>query len=327
MKSLSTINERGAARLPEVLRGPLSIPVVGAPMLIVSSVELVIAQCVAGVIGSFPVRNARPMELLDETLGHIGRELSDHNAENPSRPAAPFAVNLVVNRTNVRLKHDLELIVKHRVPIVITSLGAREDVNEAVHSYGGVVLHDVIDNRYALKAIEKGADGLIAVAAGAGGHAGRQSPIALCHEIRSWFDGPLLLSGAIASGSGILAAEAMGADMAYIGSAFIATHEANAQDRYKQMLVESSAQDIVNTDYFSGMPANFLSGSIAAAGLDPLRPDAAETDAHERPKPWSDIWGGGQGVGAINKVTSVDSLVGRLAEEYVSARTRLGVPG
>jgi nitronate monooxygenase len=284
---------------------------------------LVIAQCRAGVVGSFPALNARPEELLESWLQRINDELAAHDRTHPEQPAAPFAVNQIVHKSNDRLEHDLAMCVKYRVPIVITSLGARTDVNDAVHSYGGIVLHDIINNKFARKAIEKGADGLIAVAAGAGGHAGRLSPIALIQEIRQWFGGPLLLSGAIASGRGILAAQAMGADLAYIGSAFIATHEANAPEAYKQTVVDSHAEDIVYTNLFTGVHGNYLKRSIVNAGLDP---DALpESDPSKmsfgsgRTKAWRDIWGAGQGVGAVDQVVSAGELIERLAREYRDA--------
>lgn len=299
-------------------------------MFIVSSLELVIAQCKAGVIGSFPALNARPEEALDEWLCRIREELTAYDKEHPDCPSAPFAVNLIVHRSNVRLEHDLALCVKHKVPIVITSLGAREDVNQAIHAYGGIVLHDVINNKFARKAIEKGADGLIAVAAGAGGHTGAQSPFALIHEIREWFDGPLLLSGAIANGNAILAAQAAGADLAYIGSAFIATEEANAQPAYKQMVVESDASQITLTNFITGVHGNYLRASLINGGLDPDNMPVADPSKMDfsagssRPKAWKDIWGAGQGIGAVKQVIPAAELVARLQSEYRAARQRLG---
>jgi len=315
--------------MPSILRDRLALPVVGAPMFMVSVPELVIAQCKAGVVGSFPALNARPAEALEEWLTRIRRELDAHDALFPERPAAPFAVNLIVHKTNVRLEHDLELCVKHRVPIVITSLGAREEVNRAIHAYGGIVLHDVIHNGFALKAIAKGADGLIAVAAGAGGHAGTISPFALIEEIREWWGGTLVLSGAIATGRGVLAARALGADLAYVGSAFIATLESNAPPAYKQMIVQSSAADIVYTSYFSGVHGNYLKPSILRAGLDPnALPDSDAgkmnfTSGSSKPKAWRDIWGAGQGIGAVKAVMSAAELVARLLREYDVARRGL----
>ncbi|MBU3076319.1 NAD(P)H-dependent flavin oxidoreductase [Sphingomonas quercus] len=315
--------------LPAVLAGRLRLPVIAAPMFIVSVPELVIAQCKAGIVGAFPALNARPAALLDEWLHRIREELAAWDRDHPERPAAPFAVNQIVHRSNARLDEDVETCRRHRVPIVITSLGAREDLNAAVHGWGGITLHDVIDDRYARKAIDKGADGLIAVAAGAGGHAGRQSPFALVQEIRSWFAGPLALSGAIATGGAILAAEAMGADLAYIGSPFIATDEANAVAAYKQAIVDGRAEDIVYSSYFTGVHGNYLRGSILAAGLDPddlprdqdIRMDFAR--AHEA-KAWRDIWGAGQGIGAVDAIVPAGERVARLAAEYDAARARLG---
>jgi nitronate monooxygenase len=316
--------------LPEILTQPLALPVVASPMFIASGPELVIAQCQAGIVGSFPALNARPASELKTWLNRIDSELTAFKAANPDRPVAPFAVNQIVHRSNDRLEADMEVCVAHRVPIVITSLGARSDINDAVHSYGGIVLHDVINNEFAHKAIDKGADGLIAVAAGAGGHAGTQSPFALVREIRSWFDGPLLLSGAIAHGSSILAAQAAGADFAYVGSAFLATHEANNEPAYKRMIADSRASDIVYSNLFTGIHGNYLRGSIAAAGLDP--DDLAVSDPSAMnfgsggasdAKAWKDIWGAGQGVGAVRDVLSVDELVHQLATEYEQARARL----
>lgn len=317
--------------LPDVLRQGLRIPVVASPLFIISHPALTLAQCKAGVIGAFPALNARPESQLDEWLAMMTEDLATYNAANPDRPAAPFAVNQIVHTSNRRLEHDLTMCVKYKVPIVISSLGAVPEVNAAVHSYGGIVLHDVINNRHAKSAIRKGADGLIAVATGAGGHAGTLSPFALVQEIREWFDGPLLLAGSIATGGGILAAQAMGADMAYIGSPFIATYEARAVDGYKQMIVESSASDIVYSNYFTGIHGNYLKGSVTAMGLDPdALPSADPTKmdfdaAVSGPKAWKDIWGAGQGVGAVKSVTSVADLVGRLEREYADARTRLAL--
>ncbi len=316
--------------LPAQLKNRLSLPVVCSPLFIISNPDLVIAQCKAGVVGSFPALNARPAPKLEEWLDRITTELAEHDAKHPDRPSAPFAVNQIVHKSNDRLDHDLELCVRYKVPIVITSLGARAEVNEAVHSYGGIVLHDVINNAFARKAIEKGADGLVAVATGAGGHAGTLSPFALLHEIREWFDGPLLLSGAIASGDAILAAQAAGADLAYIGSAFIATQEANAQDAYKQMIVDSTANDIVYSNLFTGVHGNYLRGSIERAGLDPAalpQSDPSKMNfGSTSVKAWKDIWGAGQGVGAIKRVVPAADLVRRFAEEYALARRRLGLP-
>jgi nitronate monooxygenase len=313
--------------LPEILKRDLRIPVVASPMFIVSHPPLVLAQCLAGIVGSFPALNARPQELLDDWLSEITETIASHNAANPSRRAAPFAVNQIVHKSNERLEHDLAMCVKHKVPIVITSLGAVPEVNAAVHSYGGIVLHDIIHDRHARKAIEKGADGLIAVAAGAGGHAGTLSPFALVQEIRQWFDGPLLLSGAIANGGAILAAQAMGADLAYIGTPFIATTEARATDAYKQMIVDSRAADVVYSNLFTGVHGNYLKGSIVAAGLDP--DNLAQSDpskmsfAGNLTKAWRDIWGSGQGIGAVDAVVPAAELVDRLAREYEAARRRL----
>jgi nitronate monooxygenase len=316
--------------LPAILEG-LALPMICSPLFIISNPDLVIAQCKAGVVGSFPALNARPDPALDEWLDRITTELGEYNAKHPERPAAPFAVNQIVHKSNDRLERDLELCAKYKVPITITSLGAREDVNQSVHSYGGIVLHDIIDNFFAKKAIAKGADGLIAVASGAGGHAGRLSPFALLHEIREWFDGPLILSGAIANGNAILAAQAAGADLAYIGSAFIATAEANADELYKQMIVESSASDIVYSNLFTGVHGNYLRQSIVNAGLDPNA--LPESDASKmnfgsgggsKAKAWRDIWGAGQGVGAIKRVVPAAELVAR-TDEYQAARHRLGL--
>ncbi|MFD1330011.1 NAD(P)H-dependent flavin oxidoreductase [Mycoplana ramosa] len=315
--------------LPAILRDNLRLPVVGSPLFIISHPALTLAQCKAGVIGAFPALNARPESQLDEWLAEITEGLRDHDAKHPGRRAAPFAVNQIVHKSNKRLEHDLTLCVKYKVPIVISSLGAMPEVNEAIHSYGGLVLHDVINNRHASSAIRKGADGLIAVAAGAGGHAGTLSPFALVQEIRQWFDGPLLLSGAIATGAAILAAQAMGADMAYIGSPFIATTEARASDAYKQAIVEGNAADIVYSNFFTGIHGNYLRASIRAAGLDPDKLPEADPSKMDFEKSesgarvWKDIWGCGQGIGAVSGVTSTEALVARLEGEYRAARARL----
>ncbi|WP_099867249.1 NAD(P)H-dependent flavin oxidoreductase [Pararhizobium haloflavum] len=315
--------------LPDILKLGLRLPAVAAPLFIVSHPPLVKAQCKAGVIGSFPALNARPEAQLDEWLAEITEELADYDAKHPGRPSAPFAVNQIVHRSNQRLEHDLQMCVKYKVPVVISSLGAVPEVNDAIHSYGGIVLHDIINNRHAHSAINKGADGLIAVAAGAGGHAGPLSPFALIQEIREWFDGPLLLSGAIATGGAILAAEAMGADMAYIGSPFIATPEARAINEYKQMIVEGTAKDIVYSNYFTGIPGNYLKPSIARAGMDPDALPQADPSkmnfngSDSRAKAWKDIWGSGQGIGAVKDVAPVADLVDRLEREYRAARDRL----
>ena len=313
--------------LPAVLKDNLRIPVVASPMFIISHPPLVLAQCKAGIVGSFPALNARPVAQLDEWLTQIKEDLAAHDAANPQRKAAPFAVNQIVHKSNARLEEDLALCVKHKVPIVITSLGAVPEVNQAVHSYGGIVLHDIIHDRHARKAIEKGADGLIAVAAGAGGHAGTLSPFALVQEIRQWFDGPLLLSGAIANGGAILAAQAMGADLAYIGSPFIATKEARADESYKQMIVDSKAADIVYSNLFTGVHGNYLKGSIAAAGMDPDNlpvSDPSKMDfGGDSTKAWKHIWGCGQGIGAVDAVVGAGELVDRLAGEYEAAKRKL----
>jgi nitronate monooxygenase len=315
--------------LPEVLKS-VPFPVIASPMFIVSTPKLVIAQCKAGVLGSMPGLNARPASQLDEWLAEITETLDAHNRAHPDQPAAPFAINQIVHKSNDRLEHDLEMCVKYKVPVIITSLGAREDVNQAVHAYGGVLLHDVTTNRYARKAIEKGADGLIAVAAGAGGHAGTTSPFALVQEIREWFDGPLALSGSIATGRSILAARAMGADFAYIGSAFIATEEARAADAYKQMIVDSSSADILYSSKFTGVPGNYLRPSIVAAGLDPDSlgqgdPSQMSFGSKEASgsKAWKDIWGCGQGIGSIKQVVPTAELVARLKAEYAAAKAEI----
>jgi len=316
--------------LPPALNNTLRLPVVGAPLFIISNPDLVIAQCKAGVVGSFPALNARPEPVLEEWLQRITSELSAHDEANPDKPSAPFAVNQIVHGSNTRLKHDMDLCVKYEVPIVITSLGAKDWVNEMVHSYGGIVLHDIINNRFAKKAIEKGADGLIAVAAGAGGHAGTTSPMALIQEIREWFDGPLLLSGAIATGDAVLAAQAMGADLAYIGSAFIATAEANAEEAYKQAIVDYSADDIVYSSLFTGVHGNYLKPSIAAAGLDPNNlpeGDVSQMDfgsgGNTDAKAWKNIWGCGQGIGAVKTLGTTADYVDRLTTEYHNAKARI----
>jgi len=311
----------------EAIKARLRIPVIGAPLFIVSNPDLVIAQCTSGVIGSFPALNARPPEMLEQWLIRIRDELSAWDKAHPERPSAPYAVNQIVHKSNDRLEHDLAMCVKYRVPLVITSLGARPELNQAIHSYGGLVMHDVIDQFFARKAVEKGADGLILVASGAGGHAGRQSPFALMSETRQWFDGPVALSGAIASGAGVLAAEAMGADFAYIGSGFIATREAQASEDYKQAIVEGTAKDIVYTNLFTGVHGNYLRASIERTGLDPdhlPESDPSKMNFHsggnmER-KAWKDIWGCGQGIGAIREVVSTAAFVDRLASEYFQAR-------
>ncbi|WP_421546601.1 NAD(P)H-dependent flavin oxidoreductase [Pseudomonas sp. QD4] len=315
--------------LPEVLSRRLRLPLVAAPLFIISTPELVIAQCKAGIVGSFPALNARPAAQLEQWIERITRELAEHDRLHPERPSAPFAVNQIVHRSNERLEQDMAVCVRHKVPIIITSLGARPEINQAVHSYGGIVLHDVINNKFAHKAIDKGADGLIAVAAGAGGHAGTLSPFALVQEIRQWFDGPLLLSGSIASGSSILAAQAMGADLAYIGSAFIATREANAVDGYKQMVSQASADDIVYTNLITGVHGNYLKPSLQAAGLDPENLPSSDPSQmnfgsdRQRPKAWKEIWGCGQGIGVLDHVPTAEALVARFAREYREARLRL----
>ncbi|AZT96697.1 NAD(P)H-dependent flavin oxidoreductase [Brevibacterium aurantiacum] len=308
----------------------LRLPVFGSPMFIASGPELVKAQCQAGIIGSFPTLNARPAAMLTDWLDEITESNAAFTAANPDRPAAPFAVNLIVHRSNNRLEEDLAEVVRHQVPIVVTSLGAREEVNEAVHSYGGIVLHDVINNKFAHKAVEKGADGVIAVASGAGGHAGALSPFALVQEIRTWFDGPLLLSGAIAHGRSILAALAAGADCAYVGSAFLSTAEANVTDDYKQMIVDSAAEDVVYSSYFTGVKGNYLRGSITASGLDPDNlPDADPTkmdfgtkDGSDS-KAWKDIWGSGQGIGVLREKSSTAELVDSLTTQFEAAKKEL----
>lgn len=316
--------------LPPILRDRLRLPVIASPLFIISNPDLVIAQCKAGIVGAFPSLNARPISQLDEWLHRITEELAAHDKAHPEAPSAPFAVNQIVHKTNNRLEEDIELCVKHKVPVVITSLGAREDLNAAIHSYGGITLHDVITDRFARKAIEKGADGLIPVAAGAGGHAGTLSPFALIQEIRQWFDGPVALSGSIACGRSILAAQAMGADLAYIGSAFIATEEANAIEGYKQGIVEGRADGIVYSNLFTGVHGNYLRASIVAAGLDPDNLPVSDpskmsfgSGGNQEAKAWRDIWGSGQGIGAIDKVLPAAELIARFAEEYEQAKAEL----
>jgi len=312
--------------LPPVL-SKLPLPVIGAPLFIISNPKLVIEQCKAGIVGSMPALNARPADQLDEWLAEITETLAAWDRDHPESPAAPFAINQIVHKTNERLEHDMQVCAKYKVPIVITSLGARTDVNDAVHGWGGVVMHDIINNTFAHKAIDKGADALIAVAAGAGGHAGVKSPFALVQEIREWFDGPLALSGAIANGGAVLAAQAMGADFAYIGSAFIATVEARASDAYKQCIVDSTSDDIIYSSLFTGVHGNYLKPSIRAAGMDPDNlPDSDPTKMNfgNARKAWKDIWGCGQGIGAVHAVLSTRELVARLKAEYDAARRRIG---
>ena len=323
---------RDDSHLPKALQG-LRVPMVASPLFIISVPELVIAQCKAGIVGSFPALNAREEDgehpMLDTWLTQIEEELDRHNQTNPDTPAAPFAVNQLVHRSNTRLECDLEICVKHKVPIWITSLGARVEVNEAAHSCGGIVLHDVINNKFARKAVEKGADGLVAVAAGAGGHAGKQSPLALISEIREWFEGPLLLSGSIATGESLLAARAMGADLGYTGTPFIATNEANAQQEYKDMIVASSADDIVYSSLFTGVWGNYLKGSVKAAGMDPENLPVADSSSMDfgsgssKPKAWKTMWGSGQGIGAVKSVGPAGDVVKRMAEEYAAAGKKL----
>jgi nitronate monooxygenase len=317
------------SKLPKALQN-LSIPVIGSPLFIISNPKLVIEQCKAGIIGSMPALNARPASQLDEWLHEITETLAAYDRAHPDSPSAPFAINQIVHKSNDRLEHDMEMAVKYKVPVIITSLGARTDVNDAIHSYGGVVLHDIINNMFAHKAVEKGADGLIAVAAGAGGHAGVKSPFALVQEIRQWFDGPIALSGSIATGGAVLAAQAMGADFAYIGSAFIATHEARASDAYKQAIVECNSDDIVYSSLFTGVHGNYLKPSIRAAGMDPDNLPEGDVKTMNfaggdgsKSKAWKDIWGCGQGIGAVSEVTSVAAYVARLKREYRDAQLRL----
>ena len=314
------------SKLPAPLDN-LPLPIIGSPLFIISNPKMVIAQCIAGVVGSMPALNARPAEQLEEWLIEITETLAAYNKANPDKPAAPFAINQIVHKSNDRLAHDMAMCVKYKVPIIITSLGAREDINAAAHSYGGVVLHDIINNKHARKAIEKGADGLIAVAAGAGGHAGVKSPFALIQEIRQWFDGPIALSGAISTGGAVLAAQAMGADFGYIGSAFIATTEARASDAYKQAIVDSNSDDIVYSNLFTGVHGNYLAPSIRAAGMDPDNLPVSDPSAMnfggDKSKAWKDIWGCGQGIGAIDKVQSTADYVAQLRCEYEAAKARL----
>jgi len=304
----------------------LRLPVIASPLFIISVPQLVIAQCKAGIVGAMPALNARPQSLLDEWLAEITEALAEHDKAHPEQPAAPFAINQIVHKSNDRLDADMAGCARYRVPLVITSLGARAEVNDAVHAWGGIVLHDVINNSFAHKAVDKGADGLVAVAAGAGGHAGTKNPLALIQEIRAWFDGPLALSGAIATGDAILAAQAMGADLAYIGSAFIATEEARADEAYKRMIVESSSDDIVYSNLFTGVHGNYLKPSIRAAGMDPdqlPQSDPSAMNFGSTRKPWKDIWGCGQGIGAVHAVEPVAERVNRLEREYRRARERL----
>ncbi len=314
------------SRLPPVLRS-LPFPVIGSPLFIISTPALVIAQCIAGVVGSMPALNARPAEQLEQWLIEITETLAAYNKAHPEQPAAPFAINQIVHKSNDRLEHDMAMCVKYKVPIIITSLGAREDLNAAAHSYGGVVLHDIINNKHAHKAIEKGADGLIAVAAGAGGHAGVKSPFALIQEIRQWFDGPLALSGSISTGDAVLAAQAACADFAYIGSAFIATQEARASEAYKQAIVDADSDDIVYSNLFTGVHGNYLAPSIRNAGLDPEHlPESDPSKMNfggDKSKAWKDIWGCGQGIGSITQVQTTADYVAQLKREYAAARARL----
>ena len=316
------------SKLPAALAN-LPFPVIASPLFIISNPKLVIEQCKAGVVGSMPALNARPAEQLEEWLIEITETLAAYNKANPDKPAAPYAINQIVHKSNDRLEHDMAMCVKYKVPIIITSLGAREDINQATHSYGGVVLHDIINNKFAHKAIEKGADGLIAVAAGAGGHAGEKSPFALIQEIRQWFDGPVALSGSIASGDAVLAAQAMGADFAYIGSAFIATHEARAADAYKQAIVDCNSDDIVYSNLFTGVHGNYLAPSIKSAGLDPANLPVSDPSTMnfggDAKKAWKDIWGCGQGIGAVDAVVSTADFVAKLKQQYASARARLAI--
>ena len=316
------------SKLPAALAN-LPFPVIASPLFIISNPKLVIEQCKAGVVGSMPALNARPAEQLEEWLIEITETLAAYNKANPDKPAVPYAINQIVHKSNDRLEHDMAMCVKYKVPIIITSLGAREDINQAAHSYGGVVLHDIINNKFAHKAIEKGADGLIAVAAGAGGHAGEKSPFALIQEIRQWFDGPVALSGSIASGDAVLAAQAMGADFAYIGSAFIATHEARAADAYKQAIVDCNSDDIVYSNLFTGVHGNYLAPSIKSAGLDPANLPVSDPSTMnfggDAKKAWKDIWGCGQGIGAVDAVVSTADFVAKLKQQYASARARLAI--
>jgi nitronate monooxygenase len=319
------------SKLPPVL-AKLPLPIIGSPLFIISNPKLVIEQCKAGVVGAMPALNARPASQLEDWLAEITEALAAHDKANPDRPAAPFAINQIVHKSNDRLAHDMEMVVKYKVPIVITSLGARTDVNDAVHSYGGVTLHDVINNAFARKAIEKGADGIIAVAAGAGGHAGIKSPFALVQEIRQWFDGPIALSGSIATGGAVLAAQAMGADFAYIGTAFIATQEARASEDYKQAIVAGNSDDIVYSNLFTGVHGNYLAPSIVAAGMDPANLPEGDLKTMNfaggegsKTKAWKDIWGSGQGIGAVTEVGSAAAFIEKLKREYQEARQRLAL--
>jgi nitronate monooxygenase len=311
--------------LPSILQDKLRLPLIAAPLFIISTPELVIAQCKAGIVGSFPALNARPAEQLKVWLTRITTELAEYDRQHPDKPSAPFAVNQIVHKSNDRLEHDMQVCAEFKVPIVISSLGARKEINDAVHAWGGIVLHDVIDNQFAKKAIEKGADGLIAVAAGAGGHAGAQSPFALIQEIRAWFDGPLALSGSLSSGRAILTAQVMGADLAYMGSAFIATQEANAVEGHKQMIVESAANDVVYTNLITGIHGNYLKPSMERAGLDPANlptGDASQMNwgaDRVKPKAWKDIWGCGHGIGAIQSVQPVGHFIDGLTQQYLAA--------
>jgi nitronate monooxygenase len=314
------------SKLPAIF-STMTFPVIASPLFIISNPKTVIAQCINGVVGSMPSLNARPLSQLDEWLAEITETLAAHNRAHPDQPAAPFAINQIVHKSNERLEEDMALCVKYKVPLIITSLGAREEINQAAHSYGGVVMHDIINNKFAYKAIEKGADGLIAVATGAGGHAGVKNPFALIQEIRQWFDGPLALSGSIANGGAILASLAMGADFAYIGSAFIATDEARAAEEYKQCIVNSNSDDIVYSNLFTGVHGNYLAPSIRSAGMDP--DNLPESDpskmnfAGDKTKAWKDIWGCGQGIGVIDKVQSTADLIAQFKREFEDAKHRL----
>ena len=315
--------------LPHLLQG-LSLPVIGSPLFIISNPKLVIAQCQAGIVGSMPALNARPASQLDEWLAEITETLAAWDRDHPEQKSAPYAINQIVHKTNDRLEHDMEVCARYKVPVVITSLGARTDINEAVHAWGGIVLHDIINNAFAKNAIEKGADGLIAVAAGAGGHAGTKSPFALIQEIREWFDGPLALSGSISTGDAVLAAQAMGADLGYIGSAFIATEEARASEAYKQCIVDSNSDDIVYSSLFTGVHGNYLKPSVRNAGMDPDNlpesdPSKMNFGGEGAKKAWKDIWGCGQGIGAVKSVVPAAELVARLRREYEAARQRLSL--
>ena len=330
VNDIASSTKEASMALPPILRDRLRLPVIASPLFIISNPDLVIAQCKAGIVGSFPALNARPASQLDEWLARITEELADWDAKNPETPSAPFAVNQIVHKTNDRLEHDMEVLAKYKVPVIITSLGAREDVNQAVHAWGGIVMHDIINDRFARKAVEKGADGLIPVAAGAGGHAGSLSPFALIQELRAWFDGPLALSGSIANGAAILGAQAMGADLAYIGSAFIATKEANAAQGYKDMIVDSAGDDIIYSNLFTGVHGNYLRPSIVAAGLDPDNLPQSDpskmnfgSGGNTKAKAWKDIWGCGQGIGAVQEILGAGDFVAKLAEEYETAKAEL----